>query len=603
MARRSFAPHMARFGAWFGVLAAVSALGCSRKESPPTGAAGSSTAAATGAAPGDGHALAAGDGRTIFLERCSVCHGKEADGAQGPALRGLLGHKIGADPNYGYTRAVRASALVWDEATLDRFLAGPGEMVPGTTMAVVTSSPADRKALIAYFSSLGAQAGGGQTAARASSDAAATPVAKPGLRTGRDAFGGYRSDAPGVRRRITVADLPAPFASESVRNNAKVVDPPAGAMPKLPPGFHATLFAKDLKNPRLLKVAPNGDLFAAESDAGQVQVLRVREGAETAERVETFANGLEDPFGVAFYPPGPSPQWVYVGEVNAVRRFPYTNGDLAARGASETVIPRLAPTTGGHNMRDLAFSKDGKRLFVAVGSASNIAEDVAKSTPEEIRALEATHGLGAMWGSEEWRADVLAFDSNGKNPRAYATGIRNCSGLTVNPKTGDVWCSTNERDKLGDDLVPDYTTRVRENAFYGWPWYYLGDHEDPRHAGERKDLLGKVTVPDVLYQPHSAPLQTTFYDGTMFPPEYRGNAFVALHGSWNRGGRTGYKVARVIVKDGIPTGEYEDFMTGFVIDDDQVWGRPVGVAVGKDGSLFVSDDGNGTIWRITYKKP
>ncbi|HWL88741.1 MAG TPA: PQQ-dependent sugar dehydrogenase, partial [Polyangiaceae bacterium] len=261
-----------------------------------------------------------------------------------------------------------------------------------------------------------------------------------------------------------------------------------------------------------------------------------------------------------------------------------------------------AETGGGHTMRNVAFSKDGKRMFVAVGSQSNIAEDLPSRTPDEIHAFEAAHAFGSAWGAEEWRADVLVFDPDGKNKSILATGIRNCSGMTVNPTTGEVWCATNERDALGDNLVPDYVTRVHEKGYYGWPWYYLGNHEDPRHAGKRPDLAGKATVPDVLFQPHSAPLQVSFYDGKMFPADYQGNAFVALHGSWNRGGRTGYKVARVIVKNGVPTGEYEDFMTGFVVDDEQVWGRPVGVAVGNDGSLFVSDDGNDTIWRITYHK-
>jgi glucose/arabinose dehydrogenase len=196
---------------------------------------------------------------------------------------------------------------------------------------------------------------------------------------------------------------------------------------------------------------------------------------------------------------------------------------------------------------------------------------------------------------------VLVFDPQGKNRRPFATGLRNCSGLTVNPESDEVWCAVNERDKLGDDLVPDYVTSVRESGFYGWPWYYLGDHEDPRHPGARKDLAGKVALPDVLLQPHSAALQISFYESTMFPPEYQGNAFVALHGSWNRKNRTGYKVVRILMKEGRPTGEYEDFMTGFVIDDEKVWARPVGVTVGNDGALFVGEDGNGVVWRVTYE--
>ncbi|WP_394832666.1 PQQ-dependent sugar dehydrogenase [Pendulispora rubella] len=522
------------------------------------------------------------DGRAIFLERCAVCHGREAEGAQGPALRGVVGRKAGAEARYGYTKAMRAAELTWDEPTLDKFLSAPGLLVPGSTMTLATTSGADRKAIIAYLSSLGSRT---ETVASARTTNA----------------GGFRSDAPGVRRRITVADLPAPFASESVRNRANVVDRPQSAEPKLPPGFHATVFAKGLSQPRLLRVTPNGDLFVVESDAKRIQVLRAAAGADAAERVETYATGFDDAFGLAFYPLGPSPKWVYVAEANAVKRFAYTEGDVTARGAPETLIAQLSPTSAGHTMRDLAFSNDGKRMFVAVGSSSNVAEDVAKRTPEAIRELEATHGLGAMWDSEEYRAAVLSFDAEGKNKRVFATGIRNCSGMTVHPKTNDVWCATNERDKLGDDLVPDYVTRVRENAFYGWPWYYLGDHEDPRHAGARKDLAGKVAMPDVLLQSHSAPLQITFYDGKMFPTEYQGSAFVALHGSWNRDSRTGYKVVRILVKDGVPTGEYEDFMTGFVVDDASVWARPVGVTVGNDGALFVGDDANGTIWRITYR--
>jgi glucose/arabinose dehydrogenase len=172
--------------------------------------------------------------------------------------------------------------------------------------------------------------------------------------------------------------------------------------------------------------------------------------------------------------------------------------------------------------------------------------------------------------------------------------------MAVAPSNGAVWCSTNERDGLGDDVPPDYITRVREGAFYGWPWYYIGSHEDPRHRGARPDLRNKVTIPDVLIEAHSASLGMTFYNATQFPPEYRGSIFAAEHGSWNRSKRTGYKVIRAIMKDGAPTGEYQDFATGFVINNSSVWGRPVGVAVDKDGALLVSEDANGTIWRITY---
>jgi glucose/arabinose dehydrogenase/cytochrome c2 len=534
-------------------------------------------------------------GRTLFLERCSVCHGKAGEGAQGPALGAVAGGKAASDAQFDYSPALRGSSLRWDVSTLDRFLAAPTVLVPGTTMTVPTDSPVERRAIVAYLSTLRER---DVTASPRNQGAPAENVA-PGLRTGRDAFGDFRSDGPGVRRRITVADLPKPFATQSSRRNAKVVDRPAGAQLKVPPGFHAAPFATDLKSPRLLKMAPNGDLFVAASDAGEIQVLRAGPGGATAPRVDVFAGGLDDPFGIAFFPGGPSPEWLYVAEANVVRRYPYANGDLSARGAPETVVARLSPTAGGHTMRDLAFSHDDRRLFVAVGSASNIADDLPKRSPEEIRAYQSAHGVGAAWGAEESRANVLVFDPDGKNRRVFATGLRNCSGLTVHPETDEVWCAVNERDKLGDDLVPDYVTRVRENGFYGWPWYYLGAHEDPRHAGARKDLAAAAILPDVLLQPHSAPLQLAFYHGTMFPPEYQGSAFVALHGSWNRESRTGYKVVRILMRDGAPTGEYEDFMTGFVIDDDKVWARPVGITIGNDGSLFVGDDGNGTIWRVT----
>jgi hypothetical protein len=237
-------------------------------------------------------------------------------------------------------------------------------------------------------------------------------------------------------------------------------------------------------------------------------------------------------------------------------------------------------------------------MYVAVGSDSNVAQGIERRSASEIAEVEASRGLGAAWGEEENRAAVLVFDPDGANGRIFATGIRNCSGLAVEPRTGDLWCATNERDGLGDDLPPDYLSRIGEGKFYGWPWYYIGDHEDPRHAGARPDLAGKVTIPDVLLQPHSAPLGIAFYDRDAFPEEYRGDGFATLHGSWNRGSRTGYKVVRIIMENGVPTGEYEDFMTGFVLSDDDVWGRPVGVAVAKDGALLISEDGNDTIWRV-----
>jgi glucose/arabinose dehydrogenase len=418
----------------------------------------------------------------------------------------------------------------------------------------------------------------------------------PKLLTGPAAYGDWRADAPGTRRKITASDLPPPYATPAARETARVIPRPAGAQLAVPAGFSVSLLAERLQGPRAIRVAPNGDIFVAESRAGQVRVLRAKDGGADPEQ-SVFASNLGEPYGIAFYPPGPDPQYVYVGSTMSVVRFPYKNGDLKTSGPAETIVPQLAVTGAGHWTRDIAFSPDGKRLYVAVGSGSNDAESMAKQPPE---GWVAAHALGAGWDYETDRADVMEFDPQGQGRRVYAAGIRNCAGIAVAPQTADVWCSTNERDGLGDNLPPDYLTRVRQGGFYGWPWYYIGDHEDPRHKGERPDLAGKITVPDVLLQPHSAPLAMTFYDGGMFPLEYRGSAFAALHGSWNRHNRTGYKIVRAILKDGVPTGEYEDFVTGFVTDDSSVWGRPVGVAVAKDGALLFSEDGNGTLWRVAY---
>jgi glucose/arabinose dehydrogenase len=238
-------------------------------------------------------------------------------------------------------------------------------------------------------------------------------------------------------------------------------------------------------------------------------------------------------------------------------------------------------------------------MLVSVGSASNAGEGMGKP-PDGLASWSGKSAPGAAWGYETDRAGVLAFDPDGKRQGMFATGIRNCVGLAIHPVSGDLYCSTNERDGMGDNLVPDYITRVREGAFYGWPWFYIGDNQDPRHAGARPDLKGKITVPDVLLQAHSASLGLTFYQGNAFPADYAGDGFAAEHGSWNRSKRTGYKVIRIRLKAGAPTGEYQDFVTGFVLGDTEVWGRPVGVAVAHDGALLVSEDGNGTIWRVTH---
>jgi glucose/arabinose dehydrogenase len=418
----------------------------------------------------------------------------------------------------------------------------------------------------------------------ASGPAVADDAAPPrATLTGKDALGDWTTDAPGVRRKITLADLAIPYETPSANNFPRVVPRPEGAWPKAPEGFKVTEFATGLIEPRVIVRAPNGDLFVSESGANRVRVLRDADGDGQPELSEVFTTGLDRPFGIAFYPPGPEPTYVYVGNTGSVVRFRYENGDTRARSQAEMIVADI-PTGheqvggGGHWTRDLEFSPDGKTLFVSVGSRSNVSDDA----------------------SEKRRADILAFDPDGKNERIFAWGIRNAVGLATHPATGELWASVNERDLLGDNLVPDYITHIKEGGFYGWPWYYLGPNQDPRHRGKHPELKDKVIVPDVLVQSHSASLDMTFYDGMQFPREYHHDAFASEHGSWNRARRTGYKVIRVPMKDGKATGEYEDFLVGFVTQDGNVWGRPVGVAVAKDGSLLVTDDGSGTVWRVAF---
>ncbi len=401
--------------------------------------------------------------------------------------------------------------------------------------------------------------------------------------TGKAALGDWTTDAPGVRRRITVDDLATPYETPSANNFPRVVKRPEGAWPQAPEGFKVTEFATGLSEPRVIVRAPNGDLFLAESRAGRIRVFRDADGDGKPEVDEVFAAGLDRPFGIAFHPPGPNPEHVYVGNTGSVVRFPYRSGDTKATGEAVTIVADVPSGSeevggGGHWTRDLEFSTDGKTLYVAVGSRSNVSDD----------------------DREKRRACILAFDPDGKNERVFAHGIRNPVGLATHPKTGALWTSVNERDALGDHLVPDYVTRVEEGGFYGWPWYYLGPNQDPRHEGKHPELKDKVIVPDVLIQSHSASLDMAFYDGDAFPEGYRLDAFAAEHGSWNRARRTGYKVVRIPVRDGKATGEYEDFLVGFVTDDGDVWGRPVGVVTAADGSLMVTDDGSGTVWRVAY---
>jgi glucose/arabinose dehydrogenase len=533
-------------------------------------------------------------GQVFFETNCASCHTADPGmgSRSGPGLYGVVGRKLGAAPGFNYTDALvkaGASGKTWTRAELDVFLADPTKAVPGTAMPVSVPVKGDRAAVIDYLASLSGHAAAAG-AASASTNANAADAAT------------WTENVPGKLHRVTVADLPAPFASNSAGNGSKLVPRPEGAMPRVPAGFEVGIFAADTEKGRLPVRAPNGDIFLAETAKGQIKVLRSSNGAH-ADTASVFASGLSRPYGMAFYPSGPHPKFLYVANVNSIVRFAYADGELKAQGEPEVVVAQLAESSGGHTTRTLAFSADDKTLFVSIGSATNVATDIGAKPPEPLDQWQAKHGLGGAWGVETDRAAVLAFDPDGRNRRTFATGLRNCVGMLVYPGTGDLMCSVNERDELGDNLPPDYVTRVRRGGYYGWPWYYIGEHEEPRLKGIRPDLKGKAIVPDTLLQAHSAPLGMTVYHAPAgakhaFPKEYEGDIFVALHGSWNRASRTGYKVVRVFMKNGAPTGEYQDFMTGTVLSDREVWGRPAAVTVAADGALLVADDGASVLWRI-----
>jgi len=460
---------------------------------------------------------------------------------------------------------------------------------------------------------------------------AANAVAQQPVLTGQAAFTDYNQQKPGLRHKITLADLPQPNPSEAVNNTAHLIPRPANAWPIAPAGFKVTLYAggdaaplqrADNKEhmqlsggtftqPRLMRTAPNGDIFLADPGAGTVFVLRGVRPDGKAATLEKYATGLDHPFGIAFYP-AKNPKYIYVGNATTVQRFAYTVGDLHASGAPETMVPDVPGyaqlTGGGHSTRDVVFTADDKHMLVSVGSGSNV--DDADTHPKEFH-----------------RADVLEYTPEGKFVEVYAHGIRNCVGEAINPITHQLWCSTNERDDLGNHLVPDYVSSVPEGSFFGWPWYYMGGHQDPRLPQpcangtgpnpqapaltadqakncKRVDLSSKVVTPDVLVQPHMASLEMLFYPAhtraDSFPAAYAGDVFAAEHGSWNRKNRAGYEVIHIPMKNGHATGEYDDFLTGFVTADGEVWGRPVGVTVGNDGSLFVTDDGSRSVWHVVY---
>jgi glucose/arabinose dehydrogenase/cytochrome c5 len=495
-------------------------------------------------------------GRRLYASNCGACHGNQGQGSGNiPSIRS------------GPAQTATAGEVFWfiTHGDVNNGMPAWGQLPEEQRWQIVT--------FLKTLPTVPLKAAAPMAATTAANLSAPPPPAP---------FTDYRFQKPGTIRHITPQDLPAPYATKSAGNNPTVVPRPANAWPQAPEGFKVEQYATGLNNPRLIIIAPNGDFFVAEGDAGDVKVFRGITADGRAQQVENFATGLKRPYGLAFYPPGPDPHWLYVGSTASLVRFPYVNGDLKARGAPQHIAD-LPDTGGGHWTRDVTFSPDGKKMFVGVGSASNIDD------PDDH-------------SDEKNRADILEYNPDGTGMRVYAYGIRNGGGgLAFSPETGELWASVNERDGLGDNLVPDYITHVQEGGFYGWPWWYIGGNQDPRHAGKHPELRAKAIVPDVLLQPHNASLEMTFYEGKQFPAEYRGDIFSSQHGSWNKTVRAGYEVIHVpLHQSGHATGEYEEFLTGFVVDNGHVWGRPVGVAVAQDGSLLVTDDGSNSIWRVVY---
>ena len=515
--------------------------------------------------PLEGQQAAIDEGKAAYARNCLSCHGKAGKGTGNvPSLvDGKLKDVAPGEVFWFITQGSKANGMpAW------AFL--PEEK---------------RWQIVSYVDALAAGKATGVSAVASAAHTADASLSGAAMKAPapKAPFTDFRFEKPGTIRKITVSDLPQPFATQSSDNGAEVVARPEDAMPIAPEGFKVGIYAAGLDNPRLLRTAPNGDIFLAESEPGRIRVFRGMTDDGKAEQNAVFASGLKRPYGIAFYPPGPNPQWIYVGNTDEVVRFPYHNGDLKANGTAQHVADLARG--GGHWTRSIEFSQDGKKMFVAVGSASNVDD------PD-------THP------GEKDRADILWCDPANCQLKVYAYGIRNAGGgLAVSPQTGELWCSVNERDALGDNLVPDYITHVQEGGFYGWPWWYMGAHQDPRLPGKHPELKDKAIVPDVLLQPHNASLELTFYTADKFPSEYKGDIFASEHGSWNKAIRVGYEVIRIpLHQSGHASGEYEDFLTGFVLPDGKVWGRPVGITTAPDGSLLVSDDGSNTIWRVSSTK-
>lgn len=374
---------------------------------------------------------------------------------------------------------------------------------------------------------------------------------------------------------IKPSDLPAPNPAEDAVNPPRVVPRPAGAQLIVPPGFSVDTFAEgEFREPRWLALAPNGDVFLSDARAGKIIVLRDANKDGIAEERFTFVEGMKQPFGMAFWK-----NYLYIGNTDAVLRFTYKPGQTKAEGTPEKIADLPGKGYREHWTRNVLFSPDGKKMYVTVGSETNVSPE-----PEPMRAA------------------IVEFNPDGTGKRIFASGTRNPIGLAWLPGKRTLWAAVQERDRLGDDLVPDFVTEIKDGGFYGWPYAYMG-FEDPRRKGERPDLVTKTITGNVLIESHSAVLGLAFNQGRMFPREYRGDAFVALHGSWNRNKRTGYKIIRIRFRDGKPVGGYEDFLVGWMMGPDtkEVWGRPVGLLFLPDGSMLITDDGANKIWRVTYR--
>lgn len=381
------------------------------------------------------------------------------------------------------------------------------------------------------------------------------------------------ADLPGQRFAISPASLPRPYATAAVENSPKTIPRPAGARLQVPAGFTVAPFAENLPHARWMTVAPDGDVFLAESDSGRIVALRPSPDGTHAAKRTVFASGFHQPHGLAFHDGR-----LYVADVKTLWRLPYVDGALHASGRRIHVADTTPPQGSGHFTRDIAFDSKGT-LYLTIGARNNVAEDALPY------------------------ASVQIVNANG-SLSTFASGLRNPVGIAFYPGTDDLYVTVNERDGLGDNLPPDYLARIQKGDFFGWPYAYIGNHPDPDYGKKRPDLVAKTKTPDVLFQAHSAPLGLVFYEGSQFPADYKGNAFVALHGSWNDAHPTGYKVVRVKFANGRPENAYENFLTGFwdgASSPARVWGRPVGIVVARDGSLLVADDAGGTVWRVAYK--